>query len=246
MCLRLDPHGLDDYLTCPLKYRYSHVLRIPVLQHHLVVYGSALHKAVEAFFRRQLAGSPMGEAELVRTFEQHWRSEGFLSRQHEELRLAQGRETLRRFSARQQQHPEHPTLIEEKFKFPLEDLLIVGRWDRVDRHGDAVVIIDYKSSEVRDQEAADRRTRESLQMLVYALAWRTLHGRAPDRVELRFLETDVTGSTRFTEEDFERAKTLLRQSARGIRAQQFPAQPQEFACRWCAFQSICPFAFQTR
>ncbi|MBI3009553.1 MAG: ATP-dependent helicase, partial [Candidatus Omnitrophica bacterium] len=28
---RLDPHGIDDYLTCPLKYRYSHVLRIPVM-----------------------------------------------------------------------------------------------------------------------------------------------------------------------------------------------------------------------
>ena len=244
--LRLDPHGLDDYQTCPLKYHYSHVLRIPVLRHHLVVYGTALHKAVEAFFTRVLAGPPMDEGELLGIFERHWHSEGFLSREHEELRRAQGHQTLRRFFARQQDHPERPALIEEKFKFPLDDLLIVGRWDRVDRHGDEAVIIDYKSSEVRDQAAADRRARDSLQMLVYALAWRTLHGRPPDRVELRFLETDVTGSARFTEDDFERARTLLRQAAQGIRAHAFPAQPQEFACRWCAFQSICPFAFQTR
>ena len=244
--LRLDPHGLDDYQTCPLKYRYSHVLRIPVLRHHLVVYGSALHKSVEAFFIRVLAGSPMDEGELLDTFERHWHSEGFLSREHEELRLAQGRETLRRFFARQQHHPEHPALIEEKFKFPLDDLLIVGRWDRVDRAGEEAIIIDYKSSEVRDQETADRRTRDSLQMLVYALAWRTLHGRPPQRVELRFIETDITGCAQFTEDDFERARTVLRQAARGIRAQTFPAKPQEFACRWCAFQSICPFAFQAR
>ncbi|MDP3722175.1 MAG: ATP-dependent helicase, partial [Candidatus Omnitrophota bacterium] len=54
--LRLDPHGADDYLTCPLKYRYSHVLKLPVMRHHLVVYGAALHKAVEVFYKRQLQG----------------------------------------------------------------------------------------------------------------------------------------------------------------------------------------------
>ncbi|MBI3011741.1 MAG: ATP-dependent helicase [Candidatus Omnitrophica bacterium] len=243
--LRLDPHGVDDYLTCPLKYRYSHVLRIPVMRHHLVVYGAALHKAVEEFFKRRLREEPMGEEELLRTFEEHWSSEGFLTREHEELRLAQGRDALRRFFARQQAAPERPTLIEEKFKCEIDDLLVIGRWDRVDCHGDDVVIIDYKSSEVSDQAAADRRARESLQLLLYALAWQRLSGRIPTRVELRFLETDVTGQARFTEKDLERAQHVLKDAARGIRAGDFHAKPQEFACRWCAFQSICPFAFQS-
>ncbi len=243
--LRLDPHGADDYLTCPLKYRYSHILRIPVMRHHLVVYGAALHKAVEEFFRRRLQGGSMDETELLAIFERQWSSEGFLTREHEELRLAQGRQTLRRFFARQQEAPEHPTLIEEKFTFELDDLLIVGRWDRVDLEGDSAVIIDYKSSEVRDQADADRRTRESLQLLTYALAWSRLHGQLPRRVELRFLETDVTGRAQFTLEDLERARSLLKKAAQGIRAHEFRAKPQEFACRWCAFQSICPFAFQS-
>ncbi|MBI3321933.1 MAG: UvrD-helicase domain-containing protein [Candidatus Omnitrophica bacterium] len=243
--LRLDPHGVDDYRTCPLKYRYSHLLNIPVMRHHLVAYGAALHKAVELFFTRQLRGVPMSEAELLTTFERQWSSEGFLTREHETLRLTQGREALKRFFARQQEAPEHPTLIEGRFKFPLDDLLIVGRWDRVDRREQEVVIIDYKSSEVDDQGAADRRARESLQMLIYALAWQTLHGELP-RVELRFLETGVTGHARFTNEDLDRARTVLRNAAQGIRAQDFHAQPQEFTCRWCAFQSICPFAFQAR
>jgi DNA helicase-2/ATP-dependent DNA helicase PcrA len=244
--LRLDPHGVDDYLTCPLKYRYSHVLKIPVMRHHLVVYGAALHKAVEAFFRRRLQGSPMAEEELLQTFEAHWHSEGFLTREHETLRLAQGRNVLRRFHAQQRVQPEQPTLIEEKFKFPLGDLRVVGRWDRVDVAGEDAVIIDYKSSDIREQAVADRRTRDSLQMLVYALAWRELHGRLPARVELRFLDTGLTGSACFDEQDLERARGLLQQAARGIRTQDFHAQPQEFACRWCAFQSICPFAFRPR
>ena len=229
-----------------MKYRYSHLLKIPVMRHHLVVYGAALHKAVELFFKRRLEGKLMEETELLEAFERHWSAEGFLTREHEELRLAQGRETLRRFYARQQAAPEHPALIEEKFKFPLDDILVVGRWDRVDRNDGEVVIIDYKSSEISEQGAADRRTKGSLQLLIYALAWRTIHGALPARVELRFLETGVTGQAQFTEQDLERAKTLLREASRGIRGQDFHAQPQEFACRWCAFQSICPFAFQAR
>ena len=242
--LRLDAHGADDYLTCPLKYRYSHVLRIPVMRHHLVAYGAALHKAIEQFFRRQLQGQRMGEEELLQVFETHWSSEGYLTRQHEELRLAQGQQTLRRFFREQQESPEQPSLIEEKFKFALDDILVVGRWDRVDDRGDDVVIIDYKSSDVQEPAAANRQARESLQMLVYALAWRTVHGKLPTRVELRFLESGITGEARFTEEDLDRARSLLRQAARGIRAREYPAKPQEHACRWCAFQAICPFAFQ--
>ncbi len=169
-----------------------------------------------------------------------------MSREHEALRLEQGRDTLRRFYARQLQHPEQPLLIEAKFQFPLDDLIVVGRFDRVDREPGGVVIIDYKSSEVHDQETANRRTRASLQLGVYALAWHTLHGERPLRLELRFLDTEVIGTAEVTDADLERARTWLREAAVGIRAQQFQATPQEFTCHWCAFQSICPFAFQTR
>jgi len=241
--LRLDPHGADDYVTCPLKFRYSHVLRLPIMKHHLVIYGAALHKAVEMYFKRLLQGQRMTEDELLQTFEHAWSSEGFLTREHEAMRLAQGRQTLKRFFAAQHQHPERPSQIEEKFSFPLDDFLVVGRWDRVDCQGDAAIIIDYKSSEITDQAQANRRARESLQMAIYALAWRTLHGRLPLRVELRFLETDVIGQTAFTEDDLEATTQRLREIAQGIRALDFHAKPQEFSCRWCAYQAICPSAF---
>lgn len=242
--LRLDPHGVDDYLTCPLKYRYSHVLKIPLMRHHLVVYGGALHKAIEQFFERRLQNSVMDEVELLQVFEDHWKSEGFLTREHETLRLAQGKEVLKRFHASQKRSPEEPTFIEEKFRFPLEDMLVVGRWDRVDLRGDDAVIIDYKSSDVREEREANRRTQESIQMLIYALAWRVLHGYLPLRVELHFLESGVVGQAHFTEEDMDQARQILHRAAQGIRSEAFSAKPQEHTCRWCAFQSICPFAFR--
>jgi DNA helicase-2/ATP-dependent DNA helicase PcrA len=125
-------------------------------------------------------------------------------------------------------------------------MLIVGRWDRVDCQGDKVVIIDYKSSDVHDQAVANQRAKDSLQLLIYALAWHTLHGRLPTRVELRFLETELIGSTSFSEEDLARAKVLLKTAAQGISSSDFQPKPQEHACRWCAFQAICSFAFPHR
>ena len=48
---------VDDYQTCPLKYRYVHVLRVPILRHHAVVYGSTIHKVVEHYLLRRTAGN---------------------------------------------------------------------------------------------------------------------------------------------------------------------------------------------
>ena len=37
--LTLSFYAIDDYLTCPRKYRYGHVLRVPVAPHHSMIYG---------------------------------------------------------------------------------------------------------------------------------------------------------------------------------------------------------------
>jgi DNA helicase-2/ATP-dependent DNA helicase PcrA len=124
---------IDDYLTCPRKYRYAHVLRVPVAPHHAMVYGSALHKAVQEFHRRHARGDVMTEAELIDAFEVAWRNEGFLTREHEEARLEAGRSALRRFRAEQlEPGAVIPAYVEREFAFSLNGDRIKGRWDRVD------------------------------------------------------------------------------------------------------------------
>ena len=59
-----------------------------------------------------------------------------------------------------------------------------------------VVIIDFKTTEVKDQKEADRRTRDSLQMDVYALSFLETEGRAPIETRLHFLESDLVGRAR--------------------------------------------------
>jgi DNA helicase-2/ATP-dependent DNA helicase PcrA len=131
--LSLSFYQIDDYLTCPLKYKYAHVLRVPLAPHHAIIYGAALHKAVQLFHVRHAKGYVMSEAELDEVFESAWSNEGFVSRDHEEARLEAGRAALRRFRAAQLE-PDAviPTYVEREFSFSLGGDRVRGRWDRVD------------------------------------------------------------------------------------------------------------------
>ncbi len=131
--LSLSFYQIDDYLTCPLKFKFAHVLRVPLAPHHAIIYGAALHKAVQLFHNRHARGHVMSEAELDEAFQAAWTNEGFVSREHEEARLEAGRAALRRFRAAQLA-PDAviPTYVEREFSFTLEGDRVRGRWDRVD------------------------------------------------------------------------------------------------------------------
>jgi DNA helicase-2/ATP-dependent DNA helicase PcrA len=116
-----------------------------------------------------------------------------------------------------------------------------GRFDRVDEDLLGAVVIDYKTSEVARQRDADRRTVENLQLKMYALGWREMTGRLPQRVELRFVETNVVGRHIPTAGDVEEAIASVNAAARGIRGRRFEATPSREACRHCAYNQICPF-----
>jgi len=234
---------VDDYMTCPYKYRYIHILRVPVLRDHRVAYGAALHEAVQEFNRRKARRQPVTADDLIAHFERAWVNEGFLSREHEDQRMEAGRQALRRFFDYQEGSGTVPTFVEREFRFPVGGTLLRGRWDRVDIRGAEVVIIDFKSTDVRTADDADRRARDSEQLAIYALAYKEVFGRLPDRVELHFLGQQVViGSARKDDGDLDKVREMILKAAQGIRAQQFIATPDPYrACPYCAFNQICPF-----
>jgi DNA helicase-2/ATP-dependent DNA helicase PcrA len=238
--LRLSHSRIDDYETCPLKYRYVHVLRVPLLAHHTVVYGHAIHEAVRRMFETRLVGRPFSEDDLVAAFRASWVSEGFLSREHEERRLRAGEEVLRSFFREESAAPWSPTAVEQEFAFDVERNRIQGRYDLVLEREGRVTILDFKTGEVRDPRAAQKRADESLQLDIYALAHLRTRGRLPDRVELRFLESGLAAGRAPTPDLAERTEERIRQTAAGIRRREFPARPTWMACGQCPFREICP------
>ncbi|HEU4863421.1 MAG TPA: ATP-dependent DNA helicase, partial [Candidatus Limnocylindria bacterium] len=234
---------IHDYLDCPARYRYGHVVRIPTPVSHQMVYGRALHAAAQALHRRQLAGRPMTLDELHAALDANWESVGFLTREHEEARRAAAHDAITLFWDDQQRDPARPIAVEQDFTVTFGPDRLRGRYDRVDRDETGrVVITDYKSSDVRDLATANRQARESLQLSIYALAHEAQHGSLPDELALHFLESGVVGRVAPTEKRLEKAQEKLTEAAEGIRAGRFEANPSAMRCGYCPFREICPDA----
>ncbi|HEX3218894.1 MAG TPA: ATP-dependent DNA helicase [Candidatus Limnocylindria bacterium] len=241
--LSLSYGQISDYLDCPTRYRYAHVIRIPTPASHQMAYGRALHAAVQAYHRRQLAGAAMTAEELLAELDASWESVGFLTRQHEEARKAAAREALQRFWEEQQREPARPVAVEQEFSVLLGRDRVRGRYDRVDREADGrVVITDYKSSDVRDPATAARRSRDSLQLSLYALAYESQHGRLPDDLALHFLESGIVGHSSPSPKRLARAAEQVTTVSDGIRAGNFAPNPSPMRCGFCPFREICPDA----
>ncbi|HET7746145.1 MAG TPA: ATP-dependent DNA helicase [Vicinamibacteria bacterium] len=238
--LTLSFRQIDDYRTCPLKYKYVHRLRVPLLIHHRVVYGHAIHKAVQEYFRARVEGRALSPDEVIAAFRAAWVSEGFLSREHEEQRLRAGEDALRRFLDQDAEAPLRPTGVEQDFAFLLDRTRLQGRYDLVVEEGGRITILDFKTGAVDDPKEAAQRAKESLQLDIYALAHLRTRGRLPDWVELRFLESGLSGGKRPAAEDVQRAEDLVREVAAQVRRREFPPRPSYLACGQCAFRDICP------
>ena len=98
-----------------------------------MAYGRALHAAIQAFHRRQLAGRPMGLDDLHASLDANWESVGFLTREHEEARRTAAHDAIARFWEQQQRDPARPTAVEREFTVTFGRDRIRGRYDRIDR-----------------------------------------------------------------------------------------------------------------
>ena len=236
---------IADYETCPLKYYFIKVLAIhPILTlDHRVNFGNAIHQAVAFALDRYRLGERPTIEQVLEVFRANWREEGFRSEEHARRRFEQGVSALRSFLEREVEGRDPPTDVERAFRIKLGDVVVQGRIDRVDEGPDRVVIADYKTSELESEEKAgekaDQNARESLQLSIYALAHRERTGRAPDRVELRYVLSGVVGTSTRSPEKLERTRDRILAIAESIRSGDFRARPSEHNCSICACRPIC-------
>lgn len=241
--LNLSYGQIEDYLTCPLRYKYKYLLNIPVQPHHTVVFGQVLHNTIYRYLVHRLKGQPTTLAEILGWYEKAWLNEGYISREHEALRRRAGEQAIKDFFQQEEEQAQIPTFLEKPFRWQEKGIRIVGRWDRVDFERSGPVIIDYKTNSVRTQKEADRKAEKSLQLDIYALSFLKTQGLLPVEVRLYFLEPGLVGRTVKTKEHLERAQAKIIEAANGIRQQAFEARPDWHNCNYCDYKTICPFSY---
>ena len=236
--IRLSRQQIDDYYTCPKKFYYAHIVKIPLLENHYLMYGTAIHAALDRYFRRKIAKEELTLSSLISDFETAFKNIGFISRDQEELRKQSGISTLTKFFDFDQKAGRTPKEVESEFEFNENNVKINGRFDLIYDDQEFPEIYDFKTSDVREQKDADRRIKESTQMMIYALAWFEKYKTIP-KTSLYFIESGLTGEITFSIKTLEKTKEMIFEAAKGIKSGDFNAKPDLYICKNCPYKDIC-------
>ena len=226
---------LQTYRQCPLRYRFTYLDRLPRRPRRLFRMAKRLHHALMTWLVYARSGQP-SLAEALRTYEHAWGvAEQPEARDTREF--LEGVELLQAFHEANIGRPCCPAYLEQKFEIDAGGHRLTGILDRVDLTEDGFEVIDYKMDrEWRSQAEVDA----DLQLGIYALAIREMHGVLPDALSLYFVRHNLkVTTTRSRAQAAELAHWITQTGAELATTQRWEPNPGEW-CGGCDFRAICP------
>jgi DNA helicase-2/ATP-dependent DNA helicase PcrA len=221
--LTLTPSQVTGYLTDPSRFFVQHVLKFPSPPSHQMVYGVAMHAALEYFYDQKLANRQPNLKDMIEVFRNTWRTEGFVSVRHEKERRRQGEVSLSHFYAKHVGSAEIVLAVEQDFKLEIVEskVRIHGRYDLVVKNTDGGVSIrDFKTSHVANLKSAQAKVRDAISMGIYALAWDEQNDDKTTSIALYFTESQMLAER--SKIEHQKTLTKIATVADGIRAGKYP------------------------
>jgi DNA helicase II / ATP-dependent DNA helicase PcrA len=233
--LLLSASDIDTYRTCPLKYKFARVFRIPSEPTLNQRFGILVHQVLERY--HQSGGRTLDE--LLGLLEAGWRRGGFGGSDQERQLHAKADGALRRYHDRFRAEPCEPLWFEKAFTFRMGAHTLRGRVDRVDRLPDGdYELIDYKTG--RPRSAA--QLREDVQLSLYAVGAREAWGLDSSRQAYLYVLDDTKVPLPVEDVDRDWITETVFEVADGIMAQGFEPTPSYAACSVCDYRIACPAA----
>jgi DNA helicase-2/ATP-dependent DNA helicase PcrA len=233
--LLLSASDIETYRTCPLKYKFARVFRIPSEPTLNQRFGILVHQVLERY--HQSGGRTLDE--LLGLLEGGWRRGGFGASDQERQLHAKADGALRRYHDRFRTEECEPLWFEKAFSFRMGAHTLRGRVDRVDRLPDGdYELIDYKTG--RPRSAA--QLREDVQLSLYAVGAREAWGLRSSRQAYLYVLDDAKVPLPVEDVDRDWITETVLEVADGILAQGFEPTPSYAACSVCDYRIACPAA----
>ncbi len=256
----LSASDIDTYRSCPLRYKFARVLKIPSEQTLHQRFGIAVHQVLERYHaadRRSIphsghaAGSPpIGDrrdlrsagrhttvGQMMELFEACWRRGGFGESEKERELHAKARAALVLYHRHLEAHEAEPVWFERSFSFKLGPHHLRGRVDRVDRLPDgAYELIDYKTGRPRTA----KQLADDVQLSLYAVGARESWEVAAERLSYYYVLDDLKVPVPSAEMDPGWIATVVAEVGEAILAQRFEPTPSPAACGLCDYRIACP------
>jgi DNA helicase II / ATP-dependent DNA helicase PcrA len=233
--LMLSASDIETYRTCPLKYKFARVFRIPQEPTLNQRFGIVVHQVLERYH----AGNMQSLDEMTELLEAGWRRSGFGFSDEERQLHGKARAALERYWERWRADPAEPVWFERQFSFRLGPHMLRGRVDRVDRLPDGQYeLIDYKTGRPK----TPAQLRDDVQLAVYALAAREAWDLEASQQSYLYVLDDEKVPLPPSAVDREWVSDTVLAVGEGILAQGFEPTPSYAACSMCDYRIVCPAA----
>jgi DNA helicase-2/ATP-dependent DNA helicase PcrA len=232
--LVLSATDIETYRTCPLKYKFARVFRIPSEPTINQRFGILVHQVLERWH-----GEPSGLPELLGLLEAGWRRGGFGDSEEERQFRSKATQALVRYHDRFREDDGEPVWFEKAFAFRMGPHLLRGRVDRVDRLPDGgYELIDYKTGRPK----TEAQLRDDVQLSLYAVGARESWQLEAARQAYYYVLDDEKVPVERSDDDRDWITDTVFTVAEGILGQGFEPTPSWAACSMCDYRIACPAA----
>lgn len=230
---------LSAFKTCPLQYKFAHVLKIPVFGKASFSFGKTMHETLHRYFVEWMdQGAQVPLDDLYRLFNDNWMDDWYEDDIEREKFRVQGREQLKGFFDFLKDHPPAPSYLEQDFTLKFGDTILKGRIDRIDTVEGGVEIIDYKTGTPKVDGKIDASDKE--QLYLYQMAARDILGLNVVKLTYHYLKDNSQVSFIGDPDDLLDLQEKILDRVNGIKKSSFIATPG-FHCQFCDFKDICEF-----
>jgi DNA helicase-2/ATP-dependent DNA helicase PcrA len=232
---------LDVFQSCPLKYKYRYILRVPSKPHHALTFGISVHEALHYFHQLELKGFQPKWDDLELFYKNNFRKEGYESKKHKAKRYQQGKKQLKKYFCEYKNiFTGKPAKLEQSFRLKILDIPLIGKIDRIDKLPDgSYELVDYKTGSAKTQSQVDK----DAQLTLYAMAAKWSLGLETNKLSLFFLDGCKKISTSRSDKQLKSKFAQIQKVYKQIKKSKFgPKANFPMPCKYCEYSQICPFA----
>jgi putative RecB family exonuclease len=243
--ISITPTKLNDYLTCPLKFKLKHIDKVGRgTSSAAFSFGTSLHRALQEIYDKQMLTNGIGNsADLLGKF---WNHTGYANMEESRSYFIRGCQALENYCERAERDETLGTEVYMSFLIEFRGLKIrLGcKVDRLALHENNVLeIIDYKTSQ-SGKIPTWEFVRGDLPTFLYFVLTRISYPQYPN---IRFTYLNVISGAKVTV-DYERDlveenKKALWDCLKLVVTGNFAPRGSEY-CSWCDFQDDCPLTNQ--
>jgi len=257
---------LKAFASCPLQYKYAHLVKIPIKGKAQFSYGKTLHTTLQKVFQLNLERNNFNQAdlfgnkspkptnsnqllvsleELYKIYQENWLDDWYEEKFRKDEYYQNGKNALKNFYDKIKIDLPLVKFLEKSFSLKLGDFTLKGVIDRVDEKGDKrIEIIDYKTGQAKLGEKLETEDKE--QLLIYQIAANEVFGYQAEKLTYYYLDSGRAVSFLGDVKELSKIKEKIKKEVGQIRKTDFSndgsiATPG-FVCKFCDFKEICEYA----